>query len=74
MTQLDLRGNDPARFNNLSIQDLLLARSAFHVFLTQKPNVVATAIGRYLTRDKPPVKGKPKPPRTLFNSSHHANA
>ena len=54
-----------AGFNHLNIPDLLAAREQYHVFLTKHPNVVATAIGRYLIR-KPGVDtthGKgPKPP------------
>ena len=41
-------------FNHLNIPDLLAAREQYHVFLTRHPNVVATAIGRYLIR-KPGV-------------------
>jgi hypothetical protein len=58
-------------FNHLSIGDLLAAREQYHIFLTKHPNVVATAIGRYLIR-KPdvwsPTERRPKPPRTLANS------
>jgi hypothetical protein len=57
-------------FNHLNITDLLDAREQYHVFLSKHPNVVATAIGRYLIRvdgDRP-HNGKAKPPRTLGNS------
>lgn len=57
-------------FNHLSIRDLLGAREQYHVFLTRHPNVVATAIGRYLVRKPGVVKknARRKPPRTLANS------
>jgi len=56
-------------FNNLSISDLLTAREQYHVFLSKHPNVVATAIGRYLIRKPGIWNGKgPKPARTLGNS------
>jgi hypothetical protein len=35
------------QFNALSVKDLLEARDAYHVFLTQRPKVVATAIGKF---------------------------
>jgi hypothetical protein len=41
-----------AGFSHLNIVDLLVAREQYHVFLTKHPNVVATAIGRYLIRDE----------------------
>jgi len=67
-------------FASLSVRDLLDARDAYHVYLSTLPNVVATAIGRYLIHKKdwyakhPP--GRPRPenfprviePRTLVNS------
>ena len=58
-------------FNHLSIADLLASREQYHVFLTKHPNVVATAIGRYLIRNPglEPADGKgQKPARTLANS------
>ncbi|MDQ0563036.1 hypothetical protein QO004_004845 [Rhizobium mesoamericanum] len=56
-------------FNHLSIGDLLAAREQYHVFLSQHPNVVATAIGRYLIRKPDVYSGSgPKPARTLTNS------
>src|SRR5438876_5796734 len=67
-------------FNLLSLRDLLAARDNFHLHLMHKPNVVATAIGRYRIRQADPwpsqhqpcggdtrVRGK-RPPRTLANS------
>jgi hypothetical protein len=58
-------------FRHLNIVDLLAAREQYHVFLTKHPNVVATAIGRYLIRkpeyDKPDADGE-RPARTLANS------
>jgi len=58
-----------AGYSHLNIRDLLTAREQYHVYLTRHPNVVATAIGRYLIR-KPGLekKGQPNPPRTLANS------
>lgn len=60
-----------ASFSHLNILDLLAAREQYHVFLSRHPNVVATAIGRYLIR-KPGIDitgGEgPKPARTLANS------
>jgi hypothetical protein len=38
------------RFNNLHLEDLLEAREAYHVYLTNMENVVATAIGRFRVR------------------------
>jgi hypothetical protein len=48
-------------FNNLDIKDLLEAREAFHIYLINMENVVATAIGRFrfrrreLRKIRPPV-------------------
>jgi hypothetical protein len=60
-----------AGFSHLNITDLLAAREQYHVFLTRHPNVVATAIGRYLIRkpgaDTPGADGA-SPVRTLANS------
>jgi hypothetical protein len=66
-------------FNSLSVLDLLEAREQYHVHLTNKENVVATAIGRYRVRNTPD-KDKPRiasdtryvqdsEPKTLQNSS-----
>jgi hypothetical protein len=65
------------RFHALSVRDLLDAREAYHVHLSHKANVFATAIGLYLIRGgdddaKRPGSHKRKagaPPRTLANSS-----
>ena len=65
------------RFSSLSIKDLLEAREAYHVHLAHLDNVFATAIGRYLIRDKDPDAIDPtaghdvpsEEPRTLINSS-----
>jgi hypothetical protein len=67
----------PREFNSLSARDLLEAREAYHVHLSNKEFVVATAIGRYLIRKtdenwKTPGKHAPRgrgEPRTLENSS-----
>ena len=49
------------RFPALSLRDVLEARDAYHVHLLNQPNVVATAVGRYLIR----VEEVPKGPFTL---------
>jgi hypothetical protein len=74
-TVLDAETNFPS----LSIKDLLEARDLYHFHLLNKANVVGTAIGLYLIRDKEPWpsrNGKRAPatrrdvgPRTLGNSS-----
>src|SRR5262249_6034647 len=69
-----VRGTDTNEYNNLPIHDLLAARAYYHVFLMRKSNVVGTAIGRYLIRDEEPAGDKPKPARTLFNSSVRADS
>ena len=62
-------------FSTLSLRDLLEARDLYHFHLMNKANVVGTAIGRYLIRDKeqyPNKHGRPTPvkgKRTLNNSS-----
>ncbi len=48
-------------FNLLSLQDLLVARELFHLHLSHKPNVVATAIGRYRIRKSDPWPDKEYP-------------
>jgi hypothetical protein len=51
-------------FGSLSIADLLAARDQYHFHLMNKANVVGTAIGRYLIRDKEEwqqAHGHPKP-------------
>jgi hypothetical protein len=37
-------------FAHLSLRDLLEARDQYHVHLMRRPNVVATAVGRYRIR------------------------
>lgn len=70
-------------FKSLSVKDLLEAREAYHVHLTNLTNVVATAIGLYrirktdpdvdLEKAKDPDKWKKRsehiPPRTLQNTT-----
>ncbi|MGB8212014.1 MAG: hypothetical protein WCE68_00515 [Anaerolineales bacterium] len=41
-------------FRSLSVKDLLEAREAYHIHLTSKENVVATAIGRFRIRISDP--------------------
>lgn len=79
MTSLDFL-NLPNDFVLLSLRDLLAAREQFHLQLIHKPNVVATAVGRYRIRKSDPwpdshnPSGKPvrtareHPVRTLGNS------
>ena len=67
-------------FSSLSVRDLIEAREAYHVHLSNLENVIATAVGRYLIRVKdwyadhapntprPPEVPKPDYPRTLVNS------
>ncbi len=68
-------------FSTLSVRDLIEAREHYHVHLTNKENVVATAIGKFLIRKTDPDCKDPKkavardphkycknPPRTLANS------
>lgn len=79
-------GSLPPRFrahpgySSLSVRDLLDAREAYHVHLSNMAHVVATAIGRYRIRKgdwydtHPPGQERPKNrkglkgPRDLFNS------
>lgn len=79
-------GSLPPRFrahpsySSLSVRDLLDAREAYHVHLSNMAHVVATAIGRYRIRKgdwydtHPPGQERPKDrteqkgPRDLFNS------
>jgi hypothetical protein len=71
---IDLSKRD---FSSLSIKDLLDAREAYHVHLAHLQAVYATAIGRYLIRDKdsnarnPQHHTKPQAlgARTMYNSS-----
>jgi hypothetical protein len=67
-------------FTSLSLKDLLDAREAYHVYLSQLDNVIATAIGRYCIhegdwyaknppdRPRPPDVPRVTAPRTLANS------
>src|SRR6476646_844645 len=67
-------------FASLSLKDLLDAREAYHVYLSQLDNVVATAVGRYCIheddwyaqhppdRPRPPNVARITAPRTLANS------
>jgi len=67
-------------FASLSVQDLLDAREAYHVHLSQLENVTATAIGRYCIheddwyaqnppdRPRPPEVKRVTAPRALANS------
>ncbi|WP_024515146.1 hypothetical protein [Bradyrhizobium sp. Tv2a-2] len=67
-------------YASLSLKDLLDAREAYHVYLSQLDNVIATAIGRYCIRQddwyaenppdrpRPPSVARVKGPRTLANS------
>src|ERR1700744_4202091 len=67
-------------YASLSLKDLLDAREAYHVYLSQLDNVIATAIGRYCIHqddwyaENPPDRPRPKSfprvkaPRTLANS------
>src|SRR5438552_205639 len=59
-------------FNLLSLHDLLAARELFHLHLSHKPNVVATAIGRYRIRksDPWPNKDNPKESSSPISSIH----
>jgi len=65
-------------FNLLTLRDLLEARHHYHVHLAHLPNVVGTAVGRYLIHEKdwyatnlpstPRGSPKPRSARTLFNT------
>jgi hypothetical protein len=69
------------RFSSLSVRDLLDARDTYHVHLSRKENVIATAVGSYLIRrDDPDFRDHRRTPaaarrrgqfqkRTLDNSS-----
>ena len=70
---LSLFQGDDNDFAHLSLNDLVAARDLFHLELMRRPNVVATAIGRYRIRktdswprDKKKHKGTG--PRRLDNS------
>ena len=51
-TQIDLSlfQHDENEFAHLSLKDLIAARDLFHLELMRRPNVVATAVGRYRIR------------------------
>lgn len=51
---MSLLSFDQTDFPALSLFDLLQARDLFHVHLMMKPNVIGTAVGRYLIREKDP--------------------
>jgi hypothetical protein len=65
-------------FMLLTLRDVLEARHHYHIHLAHLPNVVGTAIGRYLIHEHdwyaehPPstkrATPKPRTPRTLFNT------
>ncbi|MDB5905599.1 MAG: hypothetical protein JWM26_4477, partial [Betaproteobacteria bacterium] len=69
---------DDFDFSTLSLKDLIEARDLYHFHLMSKANVVGTAVGLYLIRDKenwPRARGEgaaPKDkltyPRTFANS------
>lgn len=68
-------------FSALSVRDLLEAREHYHVHLSNKENVIATAIGKFLIRKSDSDAERPSPettnvriykkhpPRTLANSA-----
>jgi hypothetical protein len=55
-------------FSLLSLPDLLAAREQFHRHLIHKPNVVATAVGRYRIRKSDPWPDKSNPHKKLPRS------
>ncbi len=64
---------DIGRSQLLTVKDLLEARDAYHVQLSNLSDVVGTAIGFFRWRPGDPygarlAKDEPKPPRTLANS------
>jgi hypothetical protein len=72
LNQQDNPLNPLTDFHSLSLRDLLEARDLYHLHLTERKGVVATAVGRYLVREKdswpnqrPVVKSKG--PKTLSN-------
>jgi hypothetical protein len=68
---LDLAGASQD-FASLSLKDLLEARDLYHFQLINKPNVVGTAVGRYLMRrserDGDGAARRRREPRTFENS------
>src|SRR5512132_1704235 len=72
LNQQDNPLNPLTDFHSLSLRDLLEARDLYHLHLTERKGVVATAVGRYLIREKdswpnqwPVVKSSG--PKTLSN-------
>ena len=72
LNQQDNPLNPLTDFHSLSLRDLLEARDLYHLHLTERKGVLATAVGRYLIRQKdswpnqrPVVKHKG--PKTLAN-------
>src|SRR5689334_1621157 len=55
-------------YNLNSIRDLLDAREHYHVHLSNLPNVVGTAIGRYMFHQHTAPGQKVDEPKTLFNT------
>jgi hypothetical protein len=59
-------------FNSLSLLDLLEARDLYHLHLTERKGVIATAVGRYLIRHGDSRPGEPahkgKGSKTLENA------
>jgi len=65
-------------FSHLTLRDLLEARHHYHIHIAHLPNVVGTAVGRYLIHEDDwyathpfptkPEGRKPQTPRTLFNT------
>src|SRR6476659_9254846 len=58
-------------FHSLSLRDLLEARDLYHLHLTERKGVIATAVGRYLIRENDSWPGqrrnKTKGPKRLDN-------
>jgi hypothetical protein len=73
LNQQDNPLNPLTDFHSLSLRDLLEARDLYHLHLTERKGVLATAVGRYLIRhndswpnQRPVVKHKG--PKTLANA------
>ena len=49
-------------FGALSVGDLLEAREHYHVHLSNKENIIATAIGKFLIRKGDPDAERPSAP------------
>lgn len=54
------RFRNAIEFSALSLKDLLEARDAYHVQLANLPNVIGTALGRYLIRANDPRADDPR--------------